>query len=190
MSPRSVHAAFTLIELLVVIAIIGLLASVVLASLATARERGQFAKIKSDLHSMEIQLGIARYSAGKTAMQITGNSCSACGFYSTSVKVLNSDATRLATLRQSWQRLGFSDWPLDPWGTPYLIDENEHEFSGTDCRYDWILSAGKNGVLESTIGSTGIIQGDDYERNMPFVFCQTGSGGADGDGGPVGSNNI
>jgi prepilin-type N-terminal cleavage/methylation domain-containing protein len=49
---------FTLIELLVVVAIIGLLASVVLASLNSARIKGRDAKRKEDLHSIQIALGI------------------------------------------------------------------------------------------------------------------------------------
>lgn len=46
---KKAERGFTLIELLVVIAIIGILSSVVLASLNTARSRGADASIKSNL---------------------------------------------------------------------------------------------------------------------------------------------
>ena len=51
----SLKRGFTLIELLVVIAIIGILSSVVLASLNTARGKGADATAKSELNSMRAQ---------------------------------------------------------------------------------------------------------------------------------------
>lgn len=49
---------FTLIELLVVIAIIGILSSVVLASLNTARGKGANAAVKSNLNNIRAQAEI------------------------------------------------------------------------------------------------------------------------------------
>lgn len=57
MSTRT-QRGFTLMELLVVIAIIGILASVVLASLNTARDKGRDAAIKSNLNNTRAQAEI------------------------------------------------------------------------------------------------------------------------------------
>ena len=55
---------FTLIELLVVVAIIGILASVVLASLNSARDKGKAAAIKSNLKNMISQAELAYDTPG------------------------------------------------------------------------------------------------------------------------------
>ncbi len=63
MKKRSTRG-FTLIELLVVIAIIGLLSSVVLASLNTARAKARDAKRLSDLRQLETALALYRSTHG------------------------------------------------------------------------------------------------------------------------------
>ncbi len=70
--------AFTLIELLVVIAIIGLLSSVVLASLNTAREKARDAKRKSDMHTVVQALSIYALDHGRYPDSVT-TGAAACG---------------------------------------------------------------------------------------------------------------
>jgi prepilin-type N-terminal cleavage/methylation domain-containing protein len=64
---------FTLIELLVVIAIIGILSSVVLASLNTARAKGADAAIKADLGTIRTQAAIYFEAGGHYGVDT--NSC-------------------------------------------------------------------------------------------------------------------
>jgi prepilin-type N-terminal cleavage/methylation domain-containing protein len=62
----SVRRGFTLIELLVVIAIIGILSSVVLASLNSARNKGADAAVKSNLANARAEAEIFYDSTGNT----------------------------------------------------------------------------------------------------------------------------
>lgn len=65
------NRGFTLIELLVVIAIIGILSSVVLASLNTARGKGSDAAIKSNLANIRAQAEILYDSNGGYGVDTT-----------------------------------------------------------------------------------------------------------------------
>lgn len=65
MNTKSKTKGFTLIELLVVIAIIGILSSVVLASLNTARAKTRDAKRLSNMHQMQVALELYYDSFGR-----------------------------------------------------------------------------------------------------------------------------
>ena len=68
---KKISGGFTLIELLVVVAIIGILASVVLASLNNARTKGADAAIKSNLTNMRGQAEILYSTWGTYAIDAT-----------------------------------------------------------------------------------------------------------------------
>ncbi len=83
---------FTLIELLVVIAIIGILSSVVLASLTTARSRGTEAAVRNELSNMRAQAELFYSSTGNYGTVGTAGACSGAG------TLFTTSGTGLATL--------------------------------------------------------------------------------------------
>jgi prepilin-type N-terminal cleavage/methylation domain-containing protein len=130
---------FTLIELLVVIAIIGVLSSVVLASLNTARSKGTDAAIQSNLATVKTQSQLyfdANKSYG-TGTTVTGD-CSAGDIANT----LFTDTTMQNVITAVNTENGPADAVCNSTPTAYAI-------------YSPLTTAGANGWCVDSTGFSG-----------------------------------
>jgi len=164
---------FTLIELMVVVAIIGVLASASLSSVNEARLNAQYTIARTNIKQLADLVEVAKGTQMQTLPQITGSFCSECACRSGSLPTPNirdyppSHACFTAyqnvmnTLNNATNGVyTIKNLPLDPWGAPFLFNENEGE-SGL-CIMDNISSAGPNGIYYDS---------DDVIYNIPSVKC-------------------
>jgi prepilin-type N-terminal cleavage/methylation domain-containing protein len=117
---------FTLIELLVVIAIIGILSSVVLASLNTARQKGKDAAAKAELSGMRAQAELdGDTDNGYTGICTTGKTSE---MFTSAVENVDGDETDsdCQSDATSWAaHVTLSD------GVTFCVDNSGHSGVGT-----------------------------------------------------------
>jgi len=172
---------FTLIELLVVVAIIGVLASVVLALLNSARDKGKIAKVQMEVN----QIYKAFYAAAVDSGENYLNKSDTTGQYSggvpqrvwyipdcsTACNITNGDDFPNGEYVRQWAtaiNTYMKSISLDPWGSPYWIDAaykcTAGEFAG--CVADsWYYAIGSSGPNQSAIN---VYDSD----NIVVIFCK------------------
>ncbi|GIW69230.1 MAG: hypothetical protein KatS3mg100_724 [Candidatus Parcubacteria bacterium] len=154
------HHGFTLIELLVVVAIIGLLSSIVFASLNNARHKARIARAQADLAALRDAVALLEADTGLHPNHLSPTPC-----VLDPEVFLDSCAAGLLCTDGSfpnWNGPYLSRPPVDPWSNPYRFDPDyrctdQCEGVAPDTWVRAIHSLGPNGVAEYGPGSDDIV---------------------------------
>jgi prepilin-type N-terminal cleavage/methylation domain-containing protein len=134
---KNFKKGFTLIELLVVVAIIGILASVVLASLNTARAKGADAAIKANMANIRAQAEL--YYDGTGAGKYAAADADTCSGMFTADTVIAAAIAQINTQAGGTAKCGIGSsgqkWALQSslktTGTTWCVDNSGWAKAGT-----------------------------------------------------------
>ncbi|EFL50111.1 conserved hypothetical protein [Solidesulfovibrio fructosivorans JJ]] len=138
------------------------------AAVTLERQRAEATAALAGLADMAAR---AKAAAGKPLWEITGRNCSRCGCQGRDLRIVPDGDKCVRQWREALARIGHaagaSDKELaryarDPWGAPYLLNENEGESPDFPCLPDTFATAGQKGFAGD---------GDDIEAAVPNAFC-------------------
>lgn len=156
-------SGFTIVEVLIVLAIVGVMLAGVMLATTQIRESQRRNQANKELNTIVEAAILARQYKSNRLQIVTGSGCSRCICPAPPATVDSSPACisgwNTALTRISASGLDISNLDKDPWGSPYLLDENEGESGPSDCRLDSIRSAGPDGVYPTS---------DDLYRTIPL----------------------
>lgn len=148
------EAGFTLVELLLTISIIGFLATMSLITFDNTRLKARDARMNADLTQIILAIDLAR-NTKNTVLGGNGAGQGVTGRYWSEGHCIPgpwngsfSDPLCLTYMNDAFRAIGFPQAPIDPWGHPYLIDENELENGNCNC--DIIHSYGHSAGIKLT----------------------------------------
>lgn len=172
---------FTLVELLMVVAIIGLLSSVALTSLNSARNKAKIAKVQTEVNQIYKAFSASTFDLGSNYLNKSDTSgqyssgvpesvwyvpdCTTANNYTDGDDRPNGEYVKQwATALNNYMK----DIPLDPWGNPYWIDSVYLCTAGESSKCSggsWYYAIGSGGPNKSGIN---IYDSD----NVVAIFCK------------------
>ena len=127
------NQAFTLIELLVVIAIIGVLASIVLASVNQARQKSYIARAEQDLVQIRNAISMLEGDTTVDPGQFTITPCvQAPGNNELYLDTPGAGIMATDGNFSNWRGPYMNPVPKDPWGNSYIFDTDYTCTTGTN----------------------------------------------------------
>ncbi|QAZ68327.1 hypothetical protein [Solidesulfovibrio carbinolicus] len=162
---------------------VGLLSASLLLGDTLAKKRRDFAAMVALLHERtEAQNALdaladlalaAKKTTGQPLFEITGENCTSCGCEGRDLRLVPQGDVCRRQWEAARERLGaaakasprsLARLARDPWGSPYLLNENEGESPDFPCLPDAVVSAGQNGLFGDA---------DDIVVAVPNAFCPT-----------------
>ena len=162
---------------------VALLSASLLLGDTLAKKRRDFAAMVALLHERteaqnaldalaELALA-AKKATGRPLFEVTGENCTSCGCEGRDLRLVPQGDVCRRQWEAARERLGaaakatprsLARLARDPWGSPYLLNENEGESPDFPCLPDAVVSAGQNGLFGDA---------DDIVVAVPNAFCPT-----------------